>query len=74
MTNLTLHAFDKNQIWLEIAQLAHELLTWTQLLAWHQQPARVGNPSGCGYACSSSPAASSPPDGAASCAYRADGP
>ena len=33
-TNLPLQAFDKNQIWLEIAQLAYELLTWTQLLAW----------------------------------------
>jgi hypothetical protein len=28
-TNLPLHAFDKNQLWLELAQLAHELLTWT---------------------------------------------
>lgn len=44
MTNLPLQAFDKNQIWLEIAQLAYELLTWTQLLAWHQQPARVWEP------------------------------
>ena len=44
MTNLPLHAFDKNQIWLEIAQLAYELLTWTQLLAWADQPARVWEP------------------------------
>jgi hypothetical protein len=44
MTNLPLQAFDKNQIWLEIAQLAYELLTWTQLLAWHEQPARVWEP------------------------------
>ena len=40
-TNLPLQAFDKNQIWLELAQLAAELLTWTQLLAWHDQPART---------------------------------
>ena len=44
MTNLPLQAFDKNQIWLEIAQLAYELLTWTQLLAWHNTPARVWEP------------------------------
>jgi Transposase DDE domain group 1 len=44
MTNLPLHAFNKNQIWLEIAQLAYELLTWTQLLAWAEQPARVWEP------------------------------
>jgi len=43
-TNLPLQAFDKNQIWLELAQLAAELLTWTQLLAWHDQPARLWEP------------------------------
>jgi hypothetical protein len=43
-TNLPLHAFDKNQLWLELAQLAHELLTWTQLLAWGDQPARTWEP------------------------------
>jgi hypothetical protein len=43
-TNLPLQAFDKNQIWLELAQLAAELLAWTQLLAWHGQPARVWEP------------------------------
>jgi len=30
LTNLPLQAFDKNQIWLEIAQLAYELTVWTQ--------------------------------------------
>lgn len=44
MTNLPLQAFAKNQIWLELACLAYELLTWTQLLAWHQQPARTWEP------------------------------
>jgi hypothetical protein len=43
-TNLPLQAFDKNQLWLELAQLAAELLVWTQLLAWHDQPARVWEP------------------------------
>ena len=43
-TNLPLQEFDKNQIWLELAQLAAELLTWTQLLAWHDQPARLWEP------------------------------
>ena len=49
LTNLPLQAFDKNQIWLEIVALAAELLTWTQLLAWPDSPARPGNPNGCGY-------------------------
>jgi len=43
-TNLPLHAFDKNQIWLELAQLAAELLVWTQMLAWGDQPARLWEP------------------------------
>jgi hypothetical protein len=43
-TNLPLQAFDKNQLWLELAQLAAELLAWTQLLAWHDHPARVWEP------------------------------
>jgi hypothetical protein len=42
--NLPLQAFAKNQIWLEIAQLAYELLTWTQVLAWDQHEARVWEP------------------------------
>lgn len=44
LANLPLHAFAKNQIWLELAQLASELLTWTQLLAWHGKPARLWEP------------------------------
>jgi Transposase DDE domain group 1 len=44
MTNLPLQAFTKNQIWLELACLAYELLTWTQLLAFHDQPARTWEP------------------------------
>lgn len=44
MTNLPLQAFAKNQIWLELVQLAAELLTWTQLLAWPDQPARTWEP------------------------------
>lgn len=44
LTNLPLHAFDKNRIWLEIACLAYELLTWTQLLAFGDQPARAWEP------------------------------
>jgi hypothetical protein len=44
LTNLPLQSFTKNQIWQEIAQLAYELLTWTQLLAWHDQPARCWEP------------------------------
>ncbi len=44
LTNLPLRAFAKNQIWLELACLAHELLTWTQLLAFHDKPARTWEP------------------------------
>jgi hypothetical protein len=44
MTNLPLQAFTKNQIWLELVQLAAELLTWTQLLAWPKQPASSWEP------------------------------
>lgn len=44
LTNLPLHSFSKNQIWVELAQLAYELLTWTQTLAWHDEPARVCQP------------------------------
>jgi Transposase DDE domain group 1 len=44
LTNLPLQAFAKNQIWLELVQLAAELLTWTQLLAWHHHPARSWEP------------------------------
>ncbi|MDN4520138.1 IS1380 family transposase [Mycolicibacterium austroafricanum] len=44
LTNLPLQAFGKNQIWLELAALAAELLTWTQLLAWPDQSARSWEP------------------------------
>jgi hypothetical protein len=44
MANLPLQAFAKNQIWLELACLAYELLTWTQLLAFHDKPARAWEP------------------------------
>ena len=44
LANLPLQAFGKNQIWLELVQLAAELLTWTQLLAWSDTPARSWEP------------------------------
>lgn len=44
MSNLPLHAFAKNQLWLEIAQLAYELIVWTQVLGLHDQPARSWEP------------------------------
>ena len=43
-TNLPLQSFDKNQIWLEISQLASELIAWTQTLAFGDHPARVWEP------------------------------
>ena len=43
-TNLPLHSFAKNELWLELAQLAAELLVWTQLLAWPTHAARRWEP------------------------------
>ena len=44
LANLPLHSFTKNQIWVELAQMATELLVWTQLLGWHDHPARLWEP------------------------------
>jgi Transposase DDE domain group 1 len=44
LRNLPLQVFGKNEIWLELAALAYELLTWTQLLAWPSHPARSWEP------------------------------
>ena len=44
LRNLPLQEFAKNQIWLELVHLAAELLAWTQLLAWSDQPARTWEP------------------------------
>jgi hypothetical protein len=44
LTNLPLQAFTKNQIWLELACLAYELLTWTQTLAFVDEHARRWEP------------------------------
>jgi hypothetical protein len=43
-TNLPLQSFTKNELWLELAQLAAELLVWTQLLAWPEHAARRWEP------------------------------
>ncbi len=44
LTNLPFHRFDQNQIWLQIAMLAADLLVWTQVLAFTEQPARRWEP------------------------------
>jgi hypothetical protein len=44
LTNLPLQTFGKNAIWLELAALAAELMTWTQLLAWPDHAARRWEP------------------------------
>jgi Transposase DDE domain group 1 len=45
MRNLPFHGFTHNQIWLEIAALAADLLAWTQTLAFDQhEPARRWEP------------------------------
>jgi hypothetical protein len=44
LTNLPLHDFDQNRIWLAIVALAVELTTWWQLLALTTHPARRWEP------------------------------
>lgn len=44
LRNLPLHDFAANQIWLELAALAADLLAWTQLLAFTDDAARVWEP------------------------------
>lgn len=44
LRNLPLHSFAKNVIWLELVQLAAELLTWTQTLAFTGSIARFWEP------------------------------
>lgn len=45
LRNLPFHGYTHNQIWLEIAALAADLLTWTQTLAFDQHaPARRWEP------------------------------
>jgi hypothetical protein len=44
LRNLPFQGFAQNRIWLEIIALAADLLTWTQTLAWHDQPARRWEP------------------------------
>jgi len=44
LRNLPLHEFDKNVIWLELVQLAAEMLTWTQTLAFTESIARFWEP------------------------------
>lgn len=39
-----MQSFAKNEIWLELTQLAAELLVWTQLLAWGGKPAQRWEP------------------------------
>jgi len=44
LTNLPLHDFDQNRIWLAIVTLAVELTAWLQMLAFTDQPARRWEP------------------------------
>lgn len=44
LRNLPLHEFTKNVIWLELVQLAAELLTWTQMLAFDGNIAKFWEP------------------------------
>jgi hypothetical protein len=44
LTNLPLHGFDTNRIWIEIVCLACELTAWMQMLALADHPARRWEP------------------------------
>jgi hypothetical protein len=44
LTNLPLHGFDANRVWIEIVCLAQELIAWMQMLALHDDPARRWEP------------------------------
>ncbi len=44
LRNLPLRGFDQNRIWLQIIQLAGELIAWTQLLAFDTEDARRWEP------------------------------
>jgi hypothetical protein len=59
LTNLPLHGFAQNQLWLAVVSLAVELTAWLQMLAFTDHPARRWDPNGFGCACSRPPAASS---------------
>ncbi len=59
LTNLPLHGFAPNQLWLAVVCLAVELTAWLQMLAFTDHPARRWEPNGFGCACSRSPVASS---------------
>ncbi len=59
LTNLPLHGFAQNQLWVAIVCLAVELTAWLQMLAFTDHPPGAGNPNACDCACSPSPVASS---------------
>lgn len=44
LQNLPLHGFDQNRIWLALVQLACELTSWMQMLAFTEVPARRWEP------------------------------
>ncbi|WP_072804117.1 IS1380 family transposase [Rhodococcoides yunnanense] len=44
LTNLPLHGFDQNRIWLAIVQLALDLMAWTQMLGFTDHEARKWEP------------------------------
>jgi hypothetical protein len=57
LSNLPLHGFAHNRIWVAIIGLALEVTAWMQLLGLTGHPAG-GSPNACGYACSASPGGS----------------
>jgi Transposase DDE domain group 1 len=44
LANLPLHGFDQNRIWCALVQLAMDLTTWLQMLAFDEHPARRWEP------------------------------
>lgn len=58
LSNLPLHRFDQNRIWIQLVQFAYELVAWTQMLARTGTRPDGGDRNGCG--CSSSRAPTAP--------------
>lgn len=73
LRNLPLHRTAQNKVWLEIVQIALDLLAW---MPGSPSPARPGsgNPAACDSACSPRPPSSSPPADARSSASPSIGP
>lgn len=63
LRHLPRHTAAQNKVWLEIVQIALDLLAWMPMLPSRARP-DAGNPAACDSACSPRPPSASPPAGA----------